>query len=102
MEIIIPIATLSVIGIIFGIGLAIASKKLAVKVDPRLEKIHGLLPGTNCGSCGKAGCFGFAEAVLSGQAMIDDCRVSADEAKNAIAVVLGRALKKKEPGRMGW
>lgn len=96
MDIIIPIATLSTIGIIFGIGLAIASKKLAVKVDPRLEKIHGLLPGTNCGSCGKAGCFGFAEAVLSGQTMIDNCRVANDDAKNAIAAVLGRSLKKKE------
>jgi RnfABCDGE-type electron transport complex B subunit len=94
MEILIPILTLGVLGIIFGIGLAVASKKLAVQVDPRLEKIHGLLPGSNCGACGRAGCFGFAEAVLSGKMKIDACRVSSDEVKKRIAAVLGRELIK--------
>lgn len=94
MDILIPILTLGSLGLAFGIGLALASKKLAVQVDPRLEKVHGLLPGANCGACGGAGCFGFAEGVLSGKFSIDSCRVARDEAKEKIAQVLGRKLEK--------
>jgi len=95
MEILIPILTLGVLGAIFGAGLAIASKKLAVQVDPRLEKIHGLLPGSNCGACGGAGCFGFAESLLSRKLPVDACRVSAEAVKEQIARLLGQKLEKK-------
>lgn len=94
MEILLPVLTLGTLGLIFGIGLAIASKRFEVKTDPRLEKIHSLLPGSNCGSCGGAGCFGFAEEILSDKRMIDECRVAQDEQKEEIAKVLGRELKK--------
>jgi len=94
MEILIPVLSLGVVGLLFGLGLALASKKFTVQVDPRLEKIHGLLPGSNCGACGGAGCFGFAEAVLSGKLKIDACRVSSNEVKEKIAQALGRKLQK--------
>jgi RnfABCDGE-type electron transport complex B subunit len=94
MDILIPILTLGALGLLFGIGLAFASKKFAVKTDPRLEKIVGLLPGSNCGACGGAGCFGFAESILSGKAKIDACRISSDEIKEQIAELLGRKLQK--------
>lgn len=95
MEIIIPVLTLGALGLLFGIGLAVASKKLAVKVDPRLEEIVGLLPGSNCGACGGAGCFGFAQAVLSGKLSPDACRVSSQATKEKIAGLLGQKLEKK-------
>lgn len=95
MEVIIPILTLGSLGLIFGVGLAIASKRLAVKVDPRLEQIHGLLPGSNCGACGGAGCFGFAESLLSGKMTVDACRVSEEAVKEEIARLLGKKLEKK-------
>jgi len=94
MEILIPILMLGFLGLIFGVGLTIVSKRFAVQADPRLERIHGLLPGANCGACGTAGCFGFAEAILSGKVKIDACRVANDEAKEEIAKVLGRKLIK--------
>ena len=94
MEILIPILTLGVLGFLFGIGLAIASKKFTVETDPRLDKIVGLLSGSNCGACGQAGCFGFAEAVFSGKMKIDKCRVSSDVVKENIAKILGRKLEK--------
>lgn len=95
MEILIPILTLGLLGLIFGVGLAIASKRLAVKSDPRLEQIHGLLPGSNCGACGGAGCFGFAEGLLSGKMSPDACRVSEDKVKEQIARLLGKSIEKK-------
>ena len=95
MEILIPILTLGVLGLLFGIGLAVASKKFAVQTDPRLEKVVGLLPGANCGACGGAGCFGFAEALLSGKASIDACRVSEEKVREQIAKLLGTKIEKK-------
>lgn len=95
MEILIPILTLGALGLIFGVGLAVASKRLAVQVDPRLEKVHGLLPGSNCGACGGAGCFGFAEGLLSGKFSVDACRVSEEAVKEKIAYLLGQKIEKK-------
>jgi Na+-translocating ferredoxin:NAD+ oxidoreductase RNF subunit RnfB len=95
MAILIPVLTLGFLGLVFGIGLAMASKKLAIQVDPLLEKIHGLLPGSNCGACGGAGCFGFAEEVLSGKRSIDACRVSTYAMKEQIAGILGKKIEKK-------
>ncbi len=95
MAILIPVLALGFLGVVFGIGLAVASKKLAVQVDPRLERIHGLLPGSNCGACGGAGCFGFAEDVLSGKRSIDACRVSSYVIKEQIAQLLGKTIEQK-------
>jgi len=95
MEILIPILALGFLGLLFGVGLAVASKKLAVQIDPRLEKIHGLLPGANCGACGGAGCFGFAEMLLSGKASIDSCRVTEDKVKEKVAHLLGQKIEKQ-------
>ncbi len=94
MEILIAILTLGSLGLIFGIGLAVASKRLAVVVDPRLEKVHGLLPGSNCGACGSAGCFGFAQMLLSGKKTPDACRVAEEEIKEKIAALLGQKIEK--------
>jgi len=95
MEILIPILVLGTLGLLFGAGLAIASKSLKVKSDARLEAIHGLLPGSNCGACGGAGCFGFAESVLSGKLPLDACRISNEETKERIAALLGIKFEKK-------
>jgi Na+-translocating ferredoxin:NAD+ oxidoreductase RNF subunit RnfB len=86
---------LGFLGLVFGVGLAIASKKLAVKIDPRLEQVHGLLPGSNCGACGGAGCFGFAEGLLSGKFSPDACRVASEEIKNQVAKILGKTIEKR-------
>ena len=95
MEILIPVLMLGGLGVIFGIGLAIASKKFSVHMDERLERVHGLLPGTNCGACGGAGCFGFAEGLLSGKFSINSCRVSEYAVKEKIAELLGKKLDKQ-------
>ena len=49
---------LTILGIIFGFILAVASKVFAVEKDPREEAIAEILPGANCGGCGYPGCGG--------------------------------------------
>ena len=95
MEILIAILVLGVLGLIFGIGLAVASKKFAVTTNPKLDQVQHLLPGSNCGTCGNPGCFGFAESLLNGKSVVEGCRVCSDESKEKIAKVLGLALTKQ-------
>ncbi len=56
-----------IFGGLLGLGLAIASRKLKVEKDETVEALDGVLPGLNCGSCGYAGCSGYAEALAAGQ-----------------------------------
>ena len=48
------VAVLGILGAVFGLILAYASKVFAVEKDPREEAILGCLPGANCGGCGAA------------------------------------------------
>ncbi|MFA5092697.1 MAG: RnfABCDGE type electron transport complex subunit B [Candidatus Omnitrophota bacterium] len=94
-EILIAILVLGSLGLLFGIGLAIASKKLAVQVNPKLDAVYHLLPGANCGACGNPGCFGFAENLMIGKSSLESCRACNDETKEKIAAVMGVALEKQ-------
>ncbi len=65
MQILWAILILTVLGILFGFGLALASKVFHVEVDTRIEDITKILPNANCGACGYPGCAGFAEAIVN-------------------------------------
>lgn len=56
------------LGILFGLGLAIADKFLYVKEDNRVSEITAMLPNANCGACGYPGCNGYANAIINGEA----------------------------------
>lgn len=55
------------LGLILGLGLAIAAKIFFVKEDERIDVVEKKLPGYNCGSCGYAGCRQMAENIVSGK-----------------------------------
>lgn len=59
------VTTISVMGLILGLGLSFAAKKLAVAKDALEETIEKVLPGINCGACGYTGCAGYARALAS-------------------------------------
>ncbi|RKY33298.1 MAG: electron transporter RnfB [Candidatus Omnitrophota bacterium] len=96
MDMLASILTLSGLGILFGIGLALAAKKFQVDVDPRIEKVCSILPGVNCGACGLPGCRGFAEALVKGNCGLQRCSVSDEEARKKIADILGIEAKAAE------
>ena len=95
--ILIPIAILGGLGFIFAAGLAYASKKFAVEIDPRVEQVEEALAGLNCGVCGYPGCRGYAEAVVAGE-VIDKCTPggvdSATELANIMGVEMGELIPK--------
>src|SRR4030042_1253702 len=50
------------LGVLCGIGLAMASKIFYVYVDPKVEAVADVFAGANCGGCGFAGCSAAAAA----------------------------------------
>jgi len=76
-------------GLILGIVIALFARFFKVPSNERLDLIVKLLPGANCGGCGKAGCSDFARSVLSGENPPGRCPVSSAEQINAISLALG-------------
>ncbi len=94
--ILIPILAIAGLGLIFGLGLAFASKKFEVKVDPKISEVREVLPGANCGACGYTGCDAYAEAVAAGDAAITLCPVGGEDVINSMAEVMGIEAKAVE------
>ncbi len=62
-----------------------------------LEALNNLLPQTQCGQCSFKGCRPYAEAILSGEADINQCPPSGDEGIAKIAAFLGVPTKPLNP-----
>lgn len=87
-----PVSVLGTAGLIFGILIAVLSKVLAVEVDNRIETVHSMLPGYNCGACGRAGCQAFATAVIEEGEDVNNCKpIKSDQVKS-----IREFLKKSE------
>lgn len=89
----IAVLVLGIIGLIAAVILFAASKKFAVKEDPRLKQVNEVLPGANCGGCGFPGCSGFADACVKGadKGSIGGlvCTVGGNEVMGKVADILG-------------
>src|SRR6478735_3038675 len=77
------------VGLVFGVFIAIANKRLRVWEDPRIDVVAQMLPNANCGACGLPGCRAFAEQAVSGAVSPAQCTVSSDSARDQIADYLG-------------
>ncbi|MDO4731572.1 MAG: RnfABCDGE type electron transport complex subunit B [Clostridia bacterium] len=88
-EIMLPIIIVSVIGLIAGLGLAIASIVMAVPKDEKAEQIEEILPGANCGACGYSGCSGYALALSQGKAQPGLCSPGGEEVAKQTSEILG-------------
>jgi len=87
--IILSAVSLGVMGLLFGAGLAYASKKFAVEIDPRVVAVREAVPGANCGACGFTGCDGFSAAVVRGEAPVNGCPVGGEDTATKIAEIMG-------------
>ncbi len=87
--ILLSVAALTGMGLLFGIGLAIAGEKFKVEVSQRFTDILAVLPGANCGGCGYAGCSAFAEAVDNGTAPPNGCPVGGHAVAEKVGEIMG-------------
>ncbi len=81
------------IGLILGAGIAVASKRFAVEVNPMVETILEILPGANCGGCGNAGCAAYADAVVNKGISTTLCAPGGAAVINKISQLLGLEAK---------
>lgn len=96
MNIVLPVASMSALGLALGLGLGYAGKKFAVEVDEREQKILDALPGANCGGCGYPGCGGCATAIVNGEAEINSCPVGGETVAKMIAQIMGVTVSETE------
>jgi len=81
----------------FALVLLIASVKLKVEVDPKIEQIHEALPNLDCGACGFAGCGQYAKAVLGDAELLGRCAPGGPETSAKIADVLNLQVSDSGP-----
>ena len=84
------------LGILFAIGLGLASRKFSIKIDPLLEKVLEILPGTNCGGCGRASCQLFADDLVRRKADVGSCIAGGSEVSHSLGKLLGLDVGTKE------
>jgi len=72
----------------FGLVLGYASVRFKVEGDPLVENVDNLLPQTQCGQCGYAGCRPYAEAIAAGEAPINKCPPGGESTMLALADLL--------------
>ncbi len=84
------VGALSVMGVVVGVMLTVASQKFHVEVDPRVEAVFAALPGSNCGACGHPSCFAVAESMVTGASPIDACIAGGQTVVDAVALALGQ------------
>lgn len=77
------------VGLVFGVFIAIANKRLWVWEDPRIDVVAQMLPNANCGACGRPGCRAFAEGAVEGKISPSECTVAGDSVHAAIAEFRG-------------
>ncbi len=89
--------SLTAMGAVFGLVLAIAAKKFVVERDERVAEIEALLPGTNCGGCGYATCTGFAKALVEGKIDPHLCSSGRGDVSTRIIRTLAREITEATP-----
>ncbi|HZJ77491.1 MAG TPA: RnfABCDGE type electron transport complex subunit B [Clostridia bacterium] len=97
-DILLAVLIISAIGLIAGLGLAIASKVMAVPVDEKEEELTQALPGANCGACGFSGCSGYALALSQGETTNTAlCNPGGNELSREIAKILSLEAGEVKP-----
>ncbi len=80
----------------FALILLIASEKLKVEVDPKIEQIHEALPNLDCGACGFAGCGQYAKSILEDPELLGKCAPGGQESTEKIAKILNLQISNSD------
>ena len=96
-QILIAVIVLGAIGAFFAVVLYFVAQKFKVVEDPLIDEVAEVLPGANCGGCGKAGCRAFAEACVAQHSLEGlRCAPGGDAVAAKIAELLGCAVEQGE------
>ncbi|HWR07980.1 RnfABCDGE type electron transport complex subunit B [Sporomusa sp.] len=92
------LAVLTSLGVIFGLVLAYANKKMAIEVNPLIHIVEDVLPKGQCGACGYAGCMAYAEAVVTNPDVPPNlCTPGKDPVAKLVGDLTGKTAAAVEP-----
>lgn len=83
-NIIIAFIVFIIISGVLGIMIGIVNILFYVKNDDTEEVIYKMLPGYNCGACGKAGCLALAKDILKNKEEVYKCKPIKKEDRDKI------------------
>jgi electron transport complex protein RnfB len=90
LRILYAFASVAGLGLLLGVGLAFASRLLAVKKNEKIVVLEEALPGLNCGACGYAGCSSYAEAIAGDEEVsLSLCAPGGAETAQRLAEIMG-------------
>jgi len=87
------VLVLTLLAIAFGLLLGYAAIRFRVEGDPVVDQIDAILPQTQCGQCGFAGCRPYATAIANEEADINQCPPGGETVILALADLLGKDPK---------
>ncbi len=80
--------TMLLLGLGFAVVLLIASERLKVLQDERVERVFAALPNINCGACGFAGCQEYAKMVVAEPTLLGKCFPGGQKTMERVAGIL--------------
>lgn len=89
MNILIPVAILSILGFALAIVLGYSADKFKVEKNPLIDELLVVLPGVNCGACGYAGCENYAVNIANSGAPLTLCAVGGPPVATKIGDIMG-------------
>lgn len=84
------ILAMTALAAVLGLLLGYSAIRFRVEGDPVADQVDALLPQSQCGQCGFAGCRPYAEAVAQGTATLNKCVPGGETTARALADLLGR------------
>ena len=88
LDFFIPILIMIIICGCLGFLISLFSKLFYINENEKVEEIYKMLPGYNCGACGKAGCMGLAEEIVKKCDSVSKCKPIKQEQKEEIITFL--------------
>ncbi len=86
------------LGLLLALLLYFVAQKFKVEEDPRIDEVEAVLPGANCGGCGRAGCRDFATTAVTAPNLDNHfCPVGGNPVMEKVAAILGYEVVKKAP-----
>jgi electron transport complex protein RnfB len=86
------VLTITVVALIAGLALSLASRLLPADSDDLVEKVNDLLPQTQCAQCGFPGCRPYAQAIVDADTEINLCPPGGQETVERLAKLLGKEI----------
>ncbi len=88
----VAIVVITLLCLFFGLALGFAAVRFKVEGDPVVDRVDALLPQTQCGQCGYAGCRPYADAIVNEEAAINLCPPGGQDGVRALAELLDREV----------